>query len=97
MITTATHTISARYSIENGINSYEVSTNGSTLPEIIREMLEFANWMPGLARTFDVTSETSMGDGVRVIIEGEYYRVNADGDYTEETDAVIIVIEAWEK
>lgn len=97
MITTATHTISAHYSIEGRVNSHELTTNGSTLPEIIREMLEFANWMPGLAVPFEVTSETSTGDGCRVTIEGKYYCVNADGDYLEETDRMTIVIEAWEK
>lgn len=96
MITTATHTIRARYSIENGI-SHEISKNGYTIEEIISEMIEFASWMPGLATPFEVTDNTATEYGVKVIIEGEYYRVNEDGDYIDETDRMIIVIEAWEK
>lgn len=96
MITTATHTIRARYTIENGI-SHEISKNGYTIEEIISEMIEFANWMPGLATPFEVTSETRSGDDFRVTIEGRYYRVDMDGDYTDETNSMIIVIEAWEK
>ena len=95
-ITTDTHTIRARYSIENGI-THEISKNGYTIEEIISEMIEFANWMPGLANPFEVTSETCTDDGCRVTIEGRYYRVDVDGDYTDETDSMIIVIEAWEK
>lgn len=97
MITTITHEIKAHYSIENGVNSHELTIDGSTLHEIIREMLDFWNWMPGLATAFEVTSETDTGDGCRVIIEGELHRANKDGDYLEETERVIIVIEAWEK
>lgn len=97
MITTDTHTINAYYTLNNGIDSYELETNGDTLDEIIADMLEFANDMPEKATRFEVTSDTRTDDGFKVTIEGEIYHTNEDGYSTDETDTMTIIIEGWEK
>ena len=97
MLTTATHTINAYYTINNGIDSHELETNGTTLDEIIADMLEFANGNPEKATRFEVTSDVRTDDEFKVTIEGEIYHTNEDGYSTDETDTMTITIEGWEK
>ena len=95
MITTDTHTITAYYVLNNGIDSYEIATNGNTLDEIITDMLEFLNGMPEWATRFEVTSDVRTDDEFKVTIEGEIYHTNEDGYSTDETDTMTITIEGW--
>ena len=94
---TATHTINAYYAINNSIDSHELEINGTTLDEIIAEMIDFANGMEEKATTFEVTSDTRTEDEFKVTIEGEVYRTDQDGDFTDDTDTMTIIIEGWEK
>ena len=97
MLTTATHTINAYYTINNGIDSIELNTNGDTLDEITTDLIDFANGMEEKATDFEVTSDTRTDDDFKVTIEGEVYRTNEDGDFIEDTDTMTITIEGWEK
>ena len=97
MLTTTTHTINAYYTLNNGIESIELNTNGDTLDEIIADMIDFTNGMEEKATDFEVTSDTRTDDDFRVTIEGEVYRTDEDGDFTDETDTMTITIEGWEK
>ena len=97
MITTDTHTINAYYCLNDGIVTYDLDTNGTTLDEIIADMIDFANGMEEKATAFEVTSDTRTEDEFKVTIEGEVYRTNEDGDFIEDTDTMTITIEGWEK
>ncbi|ATW58549.1 hypothetical protein SEA_DARWIN_97 [Corynebacterium phage Darwin] len=97
MITTSTHHIYAYYLINDDFKAHDLPTYGDNLEEIIAEMIDFASGMPGLAAPFEVASDTRTGDEFKVIIKGEAYRTDEDGDFTDETDTVTIVIAGWEK
>ena len=97
MITTDTHTINAYYLLNDYFDTYEITTNGHTIDEIVADMLEFANDMPEKATRFEVTSDTRADDVFKITIEGEVYQTNEDGDFIEDTDTMTITIEGWEK
>ena len=97
MITTDTHTINAYYLLNDYFDTYEITTNGHTIDEIVADMLEFANDMPEKATRFEVTSDVRTDDEFKVTIEGEIYHTNEDGYSTDETDTMTIIIEGWEK
>lgn len=95
-INTDTHTISAYYAVDGEIATHEISKNGYTIEEIITEMIDFANWLPGLAAAFAVESDDRTDDGFQVTIKGKFYRANEDGDLTDKTDTMTITIAGWE-
>lgn len=97
MITTDTHTINAYYLLNDYFDTYEITTNGHTIDEIVADMLEFVNGMDEKATTFEVTENDFANDNFRVIIKGRVYLTSEDGDLTKETDTMTIIIEGWEK
>lgn len=96
-ITTDTHEIRARYRLADFSGGYEIAISGYTLDEIIDDMIKFLDWLPGLATPFEVTDNIATEDGFQVVIEGEGFRFNEDGDPTDETDRMTITIEGEKK
>ena len=96
-VTPSTHNIYAYYTLNDDFAICDIATYGDTFEEIIADMLKFANGMPDMAKTFEVASYTHIGDEFKVTIDGEVYRTNEDGDFTEDTDKMTITVEAWKK
>lgn len=92
-VTTQTHTISAHYAI-NGVDGHHVDINGDTLAEIISDMVDFWNTSDGRATEFELDRiEDNDGDAT-AIISGEAVATDADGEPTDDMDAITVYVVA---
>ena len=100
-ITTDTHKITAWYEFEPGYNGILVGTNGHTLEEITKDLLDFFNSMDETAETFELDSaidESGNSEEVTIKLNGKLHKEILGGAQDpEDLQNVIVVIHAEEK
>lgn len=101
-ITTDTHNIDAYYELINdGFESgaQPVDVNGNTLKEITNDLITFFNESEETAENFEIYEESNVDGDVTIKLHGAFYKYNeaGEGEYSEETIAVEVVIQATEK
>lgn len=100
-ITTDTHKITAWYELDPGCNEILVDTNGHTLEEITKDLLDFFNSMDETAEIFELDSaidESGNSEEVTIKLNGKLHKeILVGAQDPENLQNVIVVIHAEEK
>lgn len=79
----------------NDATAIELETNGNTHAEAVADLIEFWNSTADdkVVTNFEVYSEEKTDDETITVIKGDIAARDEDGEFTDETDEITIVVE----
>lgn len=82
------------YINNNDANAIELETNGSTHAEAVADLIEFWNSTADdkVVTDFEVYSQEENDDETITIIKGDLAARDEDGEFTDETDEITIIV-----
>lgn len=86
----------AYYYINNDdTNAIELEANGNSHAEAVADLIEFWNGTVDdkVVEAFEVYSEEDNDDETVTVIKGDIAARDEDGDFTDETDEITIIVE----
>ena len=94
-ITTTTHSITASYTYNETYEWYDIEVDGSTLDEIVAEMLELWNGQHETVEPFTADDPDTIDGATVVGLRGRVRADDPDGFPSEtETDSVYVLVSA---
>lgn len=83
------------YINNNDANAIELETNGNSHAEAVADLIDFWNSTTEdkVVTAFEVYSEDDNDDETVTIIKGDIAARDEDGEYTDETDEIAIIVE----
>lgn len=88
-------TTASYYINNNDANAIELETNGNSHAEAVADLIEFWNSTVDdkVVTDFEVYSEDDNDDETITVIKGDIAARDEDGDFTDETDEITIIVE----
>lgn len=87
-------TTASYYINNNDANAIELETNGNSHAEAVADLIEFWNSTVDdkVVEAFEVYSEEDNDDETITVIKGDIAARDEDGDFTDETDEITIIV-----
>lgn len=87
-------TTASYYINNNDANAIELETNGNSHAEAVADLIEFWNSTVDdkVVEAFEVYSEDDNDDETITVIKGDIAARDEDGDFTDETDEITVIV-----